>query len=261
MHNLKNHNNRYLVFDFLGSYLVARQADAIFAHCETAKKMIADKFRLKNSDKITVIPLGNFIDDYPNTIDRYSARRDIGLLEDDMVMLFLGNIRYYKGVFELIECFKNLSPETNSKLVIAGNVPDDKIDKTLRTEIAGWTNIKYFPGFVPEESIQVFMKAADVVVLPYRDILTSAAVILAMSYGKAIISSQIGCLKDVLDSSGAFLYKANDNEELFRAMNRAIENKANLQKMGDHNRKLAEQWNWDIMANITHDVYQQCLNK
>ena len=41
----------------------------------------------------------------------------------------------------------------------------------------------------------------------------------------------------------------------------AVENKNNLGEMGQHNLKLAEQWNWDYVAKETFNIYQRCLGK
>jgi len=93
--------------------------------------------------------------------------------------------------------------------------------------------------------------------LPYKDILTSGAVILAMSFGKPIIAPAIGCIPDVLDSEGSILYDPSEKEGLLKAMKQALD--ANLKKMGEHNFELAKHLRWDEIAKRTYEVYQECL--
>jgi glycosyltransferase involved in cell wall biosynthesis len=104
------------------------------------------------------------------------------------------------------------------------------------------------------------MNACDVVVLPYRDIFTSGSVFLAMSFGRACIAPHKGCIGEVLDDSGAFLY--DSDEGLLQVLHYAIEKKADLPRMGKHNLQLAEQLlSWSNLAKMTLDVYQQCLSR
>jgi len=103
------------------------------------------------------------------------------------------------------------------------------------------------------------MNAADVVVLPYRHILSSGAALLAMSFGKPCIAPGIGCLADVLDASGAFLYDPKREAGLFESMQRAVEAGDLLGRMGAHNRERVLQWTWARAAEATKALYKRCL--
>ncbi len=142
------------------------------------------------------------------------------------------------------------------ELVIAGKTRDDGSSELIRRRCAGHPRIMYQPGFVADDDIQTYMNACDAVVLPYRDILTSGAVILAMSFGRACIAPRMGCIAETLDEKGAFIYEPEDSDGLLNAMKRAIERKADLSAMGEHNRRLAAPWGWDRIAGMTLDVYR-----
>jgi len=103
------------------------------------------------------------------------------------------------------------------------------------------------------------MNAADVIVLPFKDILTSGSVILAMSFGKPIIAPTIGCVPDVLDIEGSFLYNALEKDGLVNAMRRVFN--SDIIKMGNHNFELAKQFEWDKIAKKTYEIYCECLKK
>jgi glycosyltransferase involved in cell wall biosynthesis len=258
VHNLKDHENRNPFLDRICSTLVAKLAHAIITHCELAKFQVAENFNLWNHNKIFVVPHGNYIDYYENRIDQSEARKGLGISDSNLSLLFLGKIRPYKGVIELIEVFKQLHPD-EVQLVIAGKVSNPQEAEPLNRKISSCDNIKFVPDFVPDDQIQVYMKACDVVVFPYRDVLTSGAVLLAMSFGRACIAPRHGCIGEILDDSGAILYNPHDEAGLAQAINCAIQKKHELPDMGNHNRRLAEQWPWTRIAEMTLNVYQQCL--
>jgi len=257
VHELQNHEKWQIRSEQLFGICLARFASAIFTHCEAAKQEVMQSLYLQRSDKICVIPHGNYIGYHENQIDRVEARRILGIPENGTLLLFLGIIRLYKGVPELIDAFKQL-PQNNSYLAIAGKAVTPEIAAQIQQAIAGYDNIKFFPGYVADDRVQVYMNACDAVVLPYRDILTSGSVILAMSFGRACIAPCRGCVGEVLDRSGAFLYCPSDRHGLLKAMKCALQHKSQLSQMGKYNRQLVEQWNWQQIATMTLKTYQHC---
>ncbi len=256
VHNLKAHEDRNPKLDRLCTAFVAKRADAIIVHCEAARRALVNEFGLKETDKVSVIPHGHYRDVYENKIGRSEARRVLGVDERRLVLLFFGQIRPYKGVLELIDAFAALDHD-EVELVMAGKPRDVASAEVIRGRCAGRPRIMYKPGFVADDQVQVYMNACDAVVSPYRDILTSGAVILAMSFGRACIAPRMGCIAETLDDAGAFLYEPEDSDGLANAMKRAIEHKADLQAMGEHNRRLAAPWGWDRIARMTLDVYRR----
>ena len=257
-HNIKYHEEVYPVLDRICTLSVIKLSHAIIAHGKTAKEEIIADFNITSEEKVFVIPHGNYLEVYENEIEQSQARDSLGLPEADIVFLFFGFIRPYKGVFELIEAFNELD-NSNIKLLIAGKPLNEELADQIREQIASNSNIVFKPGFVPDENVQTYMNASDLVVLPYRDILTSGAAVLAMSFGKACIAVRIGSIRDVLSDSGAFLYEADDENGLFSALRSAIDGKDRLSTMGKNNLKQSEQWSWKEVAAKTVEVYQWCV--
>lgn len=258
-HNLKDHENRQLLLDQVCTTAVGKLAHAIITHSQTAKTKVAQELNLSNKDKIWVIPHGNYTNYYPNQIEQAEARKSLGLSDSSIVFLFLGLIRPYKGVFELIEAFEQLNDD-RAQLVIAGKTLNEELEQQIRQKIADNSRIKFKPGFVPDEQIQVYMNACDTVIFPYRNVLTSGTAILAMSFGKSCIAPRLGCMGEILSFSGAFLYNAEQEYGLLDSMKQAVQNQKNLSSMGKHNQQLSDQWSWDKVAQKTLQVYQDCLN-
>ena len=112
--------------------------------------------------------------------------------------MFLGLIRPYKGVEDLIEAFLKIS-NSNTRLLIAGRVFGiNNYESRLNELTKSNCRIKLFLDFIPDEDIQVFLNACDIFVLPYKDITTSGAAFLAMSFGRPIIAPNISSFKEVI---------------------------------------------------------------
>lgn len=259
-HNLKNHENQNLIVDRTCTWVVAKLANVIIAHSISAKSEVIRTFNLKNESKVFVVPHGNYIDCYENKIKRAEARKILGVPSSATVLLFLGNIRPYKGVLDLIESFKRLG-KNNAHLVIAGRVFNKELTDLIAEKIAGHDNINFYPGFVADDRIQVYMQACDIVTLPYKEGLTSGAAILAMSFGKACIAPRTTCFKEILDEKGSFLYDSDDNDGLLKGMNLALLRKSKLVVMGKYNFEVAKEWDWNKIGQMTAGTYVQCLRR
>lgn len=259
VHNLKDHENRQQKLELFFTRLLAHLCDGIIVHCKYAKYEVQKIFCVKSEDKIAVIPHGSFIGYYENTISRSEARAKLGLSPSDIIFLFIGLIRPYKGVPELIDAFKKLNVN-RAKLIIIGKIVDEQIAEQIKRKTSSNGNIQIIPKFIPDDEIQIYMNAANAVVCPYRDILTSAGIISAMSFGKAIIVPAIGCVPETLADSQNFIYDPNMRDGLMEAMKTALNSEADLQKIGESNLEIAKKLDWKEIGRSTYEVYKRCLN-
>jgi beta-1,4-mannosyltransferase len=259
VHNIKNHRNQHLILDKIASRLVSRIAHGLIVHSETAKHEVVKTFRLEKDNKIFTIPHGNYIDIYKNNISQIEARKQLNIPCSNLVLLFFGSIHPYKGISQLIEAFKKLHYD-DICLLIAGKPCNELMAAQLNKEAKDNKNIIFIPGFVSEEQVQLYMNACDVVALPYQEFLTSGAVILAMSFGKACIAPDKGYIGEVLSEQGGFLYDPDSEDGLLKALNSLIHKRTVISHMGKYNYKLASQWNWNYVAKLTLEVYEYYLN-
>lgn len=257
VHNIVNHERRFASTELFFTKFLAKLCDKIVVHCPSAKDKIVDIFKVKES-QIVIVPHGCYIGYYKNSINREKARKQLHYASDDVVFLLFGQIRLYKGIPELVDAFKKLNfPQ--AKLLIVGEPLDSEVAKQVLKKIQGDRRIKAIFKFVPDDEVQLYMNASDVVVLPYKDILTSGAAILAMSFSKPIIAPAIGCMPDVLSSEGGFLYNPSESDGLLNAIEQALS--ADLEKMGKYNFQLIKKLRWKEVAKKTYAVYLDCLGE
>lgn len=261
VHNLYNHEagskdaERWVTRRVLGA------ASRVIVHGGSAVQLIEREFGAQPAGKVAVVPHGSYRGVYPEGVPGGEARARLGLRGDQRVMLFLGNIRPYKGVGELVDAFL-AHEDPLARLVIAGRVKRPEDLALLEEKVGGDPRVMLRPGFVEDDQLQVYLGAADIVVFPYRDVLTSGAVVLAMSFGRACLAPRLGCIPDVLDEAGAILYDPDDPAGGLRAaVATAFEEAEGLGGMGSHNLAKAESWNWGRIGGLTAAVYREALGE
>ncbi|HEY40916.1 MAG TPA: glycosyltransferase family 4 protein [Dehalococcoidia bacterium] len=255
VHNITSHDTRFRSFELFFCKLLAKLCNRIITHGPSARQAVINEYKLTNNSKVVVIPHGNYIGCYKNSIGQKQARKQLGLENKDLIFLYFGQIRPYKGIIELIEAFGGLGT-SNEKLLVVGQPQNSEAARTLAQKYEANHKIGMIFDFVPDDDIQIYMNATDVIVLPYKDILTSGTALLAISFGKPVIAPATGCIPDVLDAEGSFLYDPSDKEGLLKAMQLA--SGADLKEMGKHNLQLAKKYNWGDIAKKTSAVYKEC---
>ncbi|BET68970.1 hypothetical protein ASA1KI_38880 [Opitutales bacterium ASA1] len=257
-HNLYHGEAVLRAADRLATVLATPFFSRIIVHAPTAEKLVRREFFVVSKEKFAVVPHGNYVGSYPDDVSRAEARARLGISADAFVFVFLGHIRPYKGVEQLIDAFEETT-ERDARLVIAGKPLGDATMPALRARVRSEGRVLFHDGFVPDERVQIYLRAADVMVVPYLQGLTSGAVILGMSFGLPCIAADVGCVPDMLDAAGGFLYARGRPDGLGRALREAMGARGRLVEMGAHNRRKAEAWSWDSVAERTAGVYREAL--
>jgi len=262
-HNLGNHENRLEWVDTGVHEGVAGFADAIIAHSPTAGREVVRKYRLSRSDKVEVVPHGNYCEAYPNDISQSAARKELGLEADPTVLSFFGYIRPYKNVPRLIDVFRSLPSESGKiRLVVSGSVYSEALEQQVRSHARSDSRIALHLEYISDEYVQVFFNAADVIVLPYRDILTSGTAVLAMSFSRPVIAPKIGTIRDVVGEDGGFLYAPGEPGGLEDAIRASLNTpRQKLRAIGRRNFEHAREWAWSRVAEQTNAVYERAVRE
>jgi beta-1,4-mannosyltransferase len=254
VHNLLPHERPYPVLDRLGRWIVACLADSVIVHCEFGRQLLGKRFKRRKN--VYTIPLGNFIGVFPDRVDRDEARALLGVHTDHLVFLFLGGIRPYKGLPKLLHAFRQVSGD-NLRLIVAGSPPDPILAAQLQHLAQDDRRVRLDLNFVPAEDISVYYRAADFSVLPYEDILTSAAAVSALSFDLPVVAPRLGCLPELITPECGLLYNPA-SETLQSVLERCLD--LDLAAMRLAARARAEQFPWDQMVHQTAEVYRQLVH-
>jgi beta-1,4-mannosyltransferase len=193
VHNLLPHDTPYPRFSKLYLEWFARHCGGLIFLSATSRSTFYHMYP-EVKTPYAVIPHGHYREVYPRVPERMAARRLLGLSAAGKILLFVGLIRPYKNVLHLIATFRKWSrPDTY--LVIAGE-PDAAMKAALASTSCSDRVILRL-GFVPNDELVALLAASDAVVLPYRNILNSGAVLLALSCNRKVVAPAIGSLTEL----------------------------------------------------------------
>ena len=134
-------------------------------------------------------------------MSKEEAREILDIPVDERVMLFFGFVREYKGLKHIINALPEITKELpNAKLYIVGDFDGDKeryleLIKEKKVE----TNIRIFDGYIPDDEVEKFFAACDLVVLPYESATQSGIVQIAYGFRKPVIVTNVGGLPEVVE--------------------------------------------------------------
>jgi beta-1,4-mannosyltransferase len=253
-HNLKSHESKYPLLEQFFLKKFVKMMDGISVHNLFAKEKLMQEYGVV-SEKIHIIPHANYINAYPEADEKkkITIKDKLGIDSNKFTFLFLGYIRPYKGVLDVISAFKELGL-TNAQLIICGNISINEERKVIEKEIYKENNIKLVSHYINDEDMSSYLALADVMVYPYKDILTSGGLLLGMSYKKACIASNVGSMPEFLDEK--FLF--TDFSDLKQKM-KLISNfsKEEIKKIGEHNFLKIKEDSWSKMAEMTLNLYNK----
>jgi beta-1,4-mannosyltransferase len=205
IHNLYPHERCVIPqLDTVTRWLLVKLGALFFIHGSSAEADVLREFPAV-AGRTALIEHGHWIGYYPNTIASCAARSRLGLRDNEFVFLFIGSCNPYKNLEGLIRAFEQLPG--NPTLIISGKFQDAVYEAKIKAAIeSSASHIIMHSGFIPDEDMQIYLRACNVVVIPYSEILSSGSAILAMSFGRPAIAPAMGCLKDLIVEGCGFLY-------------------------------------------------------
>ncbi len=220
-HNLLPHDRAAIPWlDVLGRQFIIRIASVVLVHGREAAAALIERFPIA-TEKITLIPHGHWIGYYPATVSRGEARTKLDIAESAFVYLFIGLCKPYKNLDGLVRAFR--AHAQGDILLIAGKFQDPAYHAEIVGLAGNDSRIRIHAEFIPDAEMQTFLLACDVVVVPYREILTSGTAMLAMSFGRPVVSIDRGFLRDVITAETGLLFPPDDPQGLSRALVEARE--------------------------------------
>ncbi len=238
------------------------QSDALMVHTQANVDDLLVEFPAINADHIHVIPhleIANH--DVPHNASLESARARLGLPQNDPVFLFFGSIKRYKGIDILLEAFEHvLKSVPTVQLVITGRI-DPLEFKSLPAleQLHDHPNVHIHDHFIPHTELWAHYMAADVAVYPYRHIYQSGAMITAMGFKKAIISSNVGGLSENIDGNG-WLVPKEDVQALTDVLIQAAQDREQLRTMGERSYEIIQaRYSGPVVAEQVIQMYEALL--
>jgi glycosyltransferase involved in cell wall biosynthesis len=119
--------------------------------------------------------------------------------------------------------------------------------------------------FIAEEEVEMYFKAADVLILPYKSISQSGVPFLAYSFGLPVLATDVGSLReDIVEGETGFVCNPGDPADLANKLEAYFSSALylNLESRRNQIREFAnDRYSWARVAEITHGTYQQMLKE
>ena len=162
-----------------------------------------EKFPPLRKIPTVVIRHGHYRDQYPPPAK--DVRPRLGIPPDAKVVMFFGAVRPYKNVDLLVDAFRKISTP-NALLYIVGKPNSEQLADLLRQKAATDPRIRLNFEFVANRDVFSYLSAADVVVLPYREVLNSGSALLSLSCSRPVVVPELGAMGELKeDFSGEWV--------------------------------------------------------
>lgn len=229
-----------------------RNVTALVLNCSSIEPLVTKEFG--NPERIVVAPLGNYTRFYPDSVSTAEARRTMGVHPDELVFLYIGTMRKHRNALNLIRVFRQL-PEKNLRLFVVGE-SWDSLRREMEREAWGDWRIRCLFQLAANDQIELLLKACDFVVMPGEFYLTSAVVMLALSFGRPVIAPRYGCTVDMVAEAG-ILYNSRDQAGLQNALREAIQqDHLKLKQLAEER---ASSFSWELTATRVLEAYKMSL--
>lgn len=256
-HNIAPHETYHPAWALAAYRSVARQAGAVIAHGEAALALVRERYGPLRLG--AAIPLGSYegVCGPPRT--RAEGRAALGLPATGRITLAPGALRPYKGLEELLDAFARLPAATRGALLIVGPPKDRAYAALLASRAADVPGAQLVPRYVPGAELALYLAAADLVALPYRRVLTSSALVLALSYARPVLAPDAAPVRELVrDGAQGFLFAPGQPGALAAALGRALEH-PDLDALGRRGLDAARAHDWRTIAARTAALYRAVL--
>ncbi|WP_221585415.1 glycosyltransferase [Microbacterium sp. G2-8] len=197
IHNVLPHDTRFPRTAILLHSELAQIADAVHVLTAHTVEAARDTYEIP-ADKVIEIPHSSYAGVYGSPVSRTAARTELGFGDEKTGVLFFGWIRPYKGIGDLADAVTLASDHGADLEVMLAGRPLGAVQHDLaRIDGAGATVTRHLRR-VLDVDVPVWFSAADVLVLPYREMLNSGTMYLAATYGLPIILPDAPHLVDAL---------------------------------------------------------------
>ncbi len=257
IHNSGAHEARHPAIERWIQNGVARLADALIVHSESAAREMSERLSLPIG-RFHVVEHGDYGGTYGPPVEMEEAKRSLGLPAGSFVFLHFGNIRPYKGLEDLLAVWgKHAARNEDSWLLIAGHSASPEYSRQLAGQVAALPRVRWDAGIVPDGKVSSYYSACAAVVLPFRQILTSGSLLLALTYAKPVLGPALPFLRETLSGCEDFLYRPGSEEELGKALDSAAQAlRGNSGDMPGRLRNLSARHDWNLLAGKLRGIYQ-----
>lgn len=185
VHNVIGHDAAFYDAEILIAKILIANATRIVQLNPDTVAETAEHYALP-ADKMVTLPHSSYLGVYPDGRDDAASRERTGVPATVPTVGFIGQIRAYKGFDVLCAAVSRAAESIDGlTLVVAGRIAPGEDEEAVRAMLPE-RHVASF-GFVEDADYGDWLRASDVVALPYRRILNSGSLLAAATFDRACV--------------------------------------------------------------------------
>lgn len=209
-HNVFPHER--FPMDRLLCKMVLKQGDYFVVQSHLDEK---DLLQVRPEAKYVVTPHPTYDVFNMSNMSKEAAREILKVEKGIPLLLFFGFVREYKGLKYLLRAMPQIVKQIpDIQLWVVGDFGDDRDEYFQMIEEYNLSkNIVVVEGYIPDQEVEKYFAATDLVVLPYISATQSGIVQIAYGFDKPVVVTNVGGLPDVVDHKQTGLIVEKECEE------------------------------------------------
>ena len=232
--------------------------DAIVVHSDHGARRLQADFAVP-PEKLESIPHGAF-DYLTSQPEEVPLPEELRAVEGPVVLAF-GLVRPYKGTDVLLEAFARVAGEVDGAELWVVGMPRMPMEPLRELAARAPGRVRFVDRFVTDPEIPAFMRRADVVALPYRNIEQSGVLYTALAFGRPLVLSDVGGFGEVAELGAARLAPPGDPEALAVVLNDLLSDPPARERLAAGALEAARgRYSWEDIGRRTAALYDRLLS-
>ena len=210
---------------------------------------------------ISIVPSGISLEQHQQRLSpekRLQMRRQLGISDEDQVLLNLGRLGGEKNLGELLELFAEARKQhENLKFLIVGDGPARE-DLEKQAKALGIEAQVIFAGMVPPSEVQNYYQLGDVFVSASTSETQGLTYIEAAANGLPLLCRQDDCLTDVLQE-GENGYEYTSAEEFLNAIDAVMHDPQWRSAAARRSEEIAAGFDKKTFGEAIENIYESVL--
>ena len=222
-----------------------------------SEQVMNDLLKFVRDKPVKLVPHPLY-DNFGEIISKIEAREKLKIKTDELIILFFGFIRKYKGLDILLDAMKIIKENTKSqisnlKLLVAGEFYDDEKPYLQQINRLGINDdVILRTDFIPDSEVKYYLCAADAVIQPYRNATQSGVTPLAYYFEKPMIVTNVGGLPSLVPNEKAGLVTEPTPQSIANAILRFYQLGENY--FLPHLRSEKQKYSWSNLTNAIKEI-------
>ncbi len=237
--------------------LVYKNADL----CIAASSVIRKYFEQIGCRNVAVSPNGVDLSRFQN-LNREQSRKELGLTQNDFVIITVARLEKIKGIEYLIGAIRNFQFSIfNFQLLIVGDGKERKNLENLAQKLGVGDRVRFL-GQVPNDKVPQILAAGDCFVLPSLKEGFGIVILEAMAAGLPVIATNVGGIPDIIqDGNNGILIEPANSQAIANAIKQIIGQKDLTSKIIANSWNSLSQYDWDNIANKVFELAKHLIAK